>query len=51
MVDNQYALTTNAGGILIIDGSGRLTERFSGNEGLQNNHVLGLHCKTGMGNF
>ncbi|WP_183556987.1 triple tyrosine motif-containing protein [Mucilaginibacter sp. SP1R1] len=40
--NNRYAIGTKARGLIIIDGEGNLVERFSNNEGLQNNNVLGL---------
>lgn len=36
---NEYAISTTANGVLIIDGSGKLLRQFSNNEGLQNNDV------------
>ena len=38
--DNRYALGTNAGGVYIIDDNGKLIQRFSSSEGLQNNNIL-----------
>jgi ligand-binding sensor domain-containing protein/DNA-binding CsgD family transcriptional regulator len=40
--NDRYAIGTKARGLFIIDGKGNLIERFSNNEGLQNNNVLGL---------
>jgi ligand-binding sensor domain-containing protein len=40
--NDRYAIGTKARGLLIIDTKGNLVERFSNNEGLQNNNVLGL---------
>ncbi|MBB6110589.1 Y_Y_Y domain-containing protein [Mucilaginibacter lappiensis] len=40
--DDRYAIGTKARGLIIIDGKGNVVERFSNNEGLQNNNVLGL---------
>lgn len=37
---DKYAIATATGGLLILDGDGRLIERFSSREGLQNNNVL-----------
>ncbi|HVY73207.1 MAG TPA: triple tyrosine motif-containing protein, partial [Puia sp.] len=38
--DDRYALGTKSGGVLIVNGEGRLLESFSAAEGLQNNNVL-----------
>jgi DNA-binding CsgD family transcriptional regulator len=40
--EDRYALATNAGGALIIDNAGKLVQRFSASEGLQNNNVLAI---------
>jgi ligand-binding sensor domain-containing protein/DNA-binding CsgD family transcriptional regulator len=40
--DNQFALATNAGGLLIISNNGTLVQHFSAAEGLQNNNVLAI---------
>jgi ligand-binding sensor domain-containing protein/DNA-binding CsgD family transcriptional regulator len=40
--NDRYAIGTKAKGLIIIDGKGNVVERFSNNEGLQNNNVLGL---------
>lgn len=40
--EDRYALATNAGGALIIDKNGKLIQRFSASEGLQNNNVLAI---------
>ena len=37
---DRYAIGTATGGVLILDGSGKLIQRFSSEEGLQNNNVL-----------
>ena len=37
---DRYALGTATGGVLILDGAGKLIQRFSSEGGLQNNHVL-----------
>jgi DNA-binding CsgD family transcriptional regulator len=37
---DRYAIGTAAGGVLILDGAGKLIQRFSSQEGLQNNSVL-----------
>ena len=39
---HQYAICTKAQGLIIIDEKGNLVEKFSNNEGLQNNNVLSL---------
>ena len=38
--EDRYAIGTAAGGVLILDGAGRLIQRFASEEGLQNNNVL-----------
>jgi ligand-binding sensor domain-containing protein/DNA-binding CsgD family transcriptional regulator len=37
---DRYAIGTAAGGVLILDREGKLIQRFSSEEGLQNNNVL-----------
>lgn len=37
---DRYAIGTAAGGVLILDKTGKLIQRFSSAEGLQNNNVL-----------
>ncbi|HEV2481177.1 MAG TPA: triple tyrosine motif-containing protein [Puia sp.] len=37
---DRYAIGTAAGGVLILDRAGKLIQRFSSEEGLQNNNVL-----------
>jgi ligand-binding sensor domain-containing protein len=37
---DRFGVGTSTGGVLILDGEGRLLQQFSSNEGLQNNHVL-----------
>src|ERR1700754_566595 len=39
---DRYAIGTKAQGLIIIDDKGTVIERFSNNEGLQNNNVLSL---------
>lgn len=39
---DRYAIGTSAKGLIIIDGKGKLIERFSNNQGLQNNNVHGV---------
>ncbi|HEV3326403.1 MAG TPA: two-component regulator propeller domain-containing protein, partial [Puia sp.] len=39
---DRYALGTATGGVLILDGEGRLIDRMSSAEGLQNNTVLSV---------
>lgn len=39
---NQYAIGTVGSGLFILDGQGRLFQRFSLGEGLQNNNILSL---------
>ncbi|HEY1216302.1 MAG TPA: two-component regulator propeller domain-containing protein, partial [Bryobacteraceae bacterium] len=45
--DNQYALATVTGGVLIIDGDGNVIERFSTAEGLPDNNVQSLMTDAG----
>jgi len=42
VTNNWIALATNNAGVYIIDLNGNLIQRFSGNEGLQNNNVLSI---------
>jgi ligand-binding sensor domain-containing protein len=37
---DRFGVGTSTGGVLILDGEGRLVQQFSSSEGLQNNHVL-----------
>jgi ligand-binding sensor domain-containing protein len=37
---DRFGVGTSTGGVLILDGAGRLVQQFSSSEGLQNNHVL-----------
>jgi len=37
---DRYAIGTATGGVLILDGAGKLVQRFSSGEGLQNNNIL-----------
>ena len=37
---DRFGVGTSTGGVLILDGQGRLVQQFSSSEGLQNNHVL-----------
>jgi hypothetical protein len=37
---DSFGIGTATGGVLILDGEGRLVQQFSSSEGLQNNHVL-----------
>ncbi len=37
---DRFGVGTSTGGVLILDGDGRLVQQFSSSEGLQNNHVL-----------
>ena len=37
---DRFGIGTATGGVLILDGEGRLVQQFSSSEGLQNNHVL-----------
>lgn len=39
---DRYAIGTKANGLFIIDSKGKLIERFTNNEGLQNNNILNL---------
>lgn len=39
---DRYAIGTATGGVLILDGDGRLIQRFSSGEGLQNNTILSI---------
>jgi ligand-binding sensor domain-containing protein len=39
---DRYALGTATGGVLILDGDGRVIQRFSSEEGLQNNNILSV---------
>src|ERR1700722_1384883 len=38
---DRFGIGTATGGVLILDGEGRLVQQFSNSEGLQNNYVLG----------
>jgi ligand-binding sensor domain-containing protein/DNA-binding CsgD family transcriptional regulator len=40
--DDRYAIGTATGGVLILDGDGRLIQRLSSGEGLQNNNIRSL---------
>ena len=42
IADNQYAIGTIGNGLFIIDEKGRLFQRFSRSEGLQNNNIFCL---------
>ena len=37
---DRYAMGTATGGVLVLDGAGKLIQRFASGEGLQNNNVL-----------
>jgi ligand-binding sensor domain-containing protein len=37
---DRFGVGTSTGGVLILDGDGRLVQQFSSSEGLQSNHVL-----------